>query len=208
MENQKIFFKVDDMVCESCEKIIEKSLSQIDGIKHVRASYANGTAEMTINTEKVTAEQITVAIEKAGYHATETEKEETGLKNFASQKSESSGDGKKLFYILAGLTALAFLAVAYMVVSSMVGPLNISVPQLDANTSIALIFLVGLLTGFHCIGMCGGFVLSYTAKSKKENPKGLNLSLHAQYAGGKIISYSVIGGIFGLIGSVFVFTPN
>jgi sulfite exporter TauE/SafE/copper chaperone CopZ len=206
MNQKKISFKINDMVCESCEKVIEKSLVKLDGIKHTRVSYANGKAEMSIAPEKVSVEQVIETIKEAGYHASETS---LGKSHSGSGKNAPvSNSGNKFFYILLGLTAVAVLAIAYLLVSSTVGALNISVPQLDANTSIALIFLVGLLTGFHCIGMCGGFVLSYTAKARKENPKGLNLPLHAQYAGGKIISYSVIGGIFGLIGSFFVFTPQ
>jgi hypothetical protein len=30
-----------------------------------------------------------------------------------------------------------------------------------------LLFLVGFLTSFHCVGMCGPLVIGYTAKSAK-----------------------------------------
>ncbi len=201
MENQKVSLKIDDMVCESCEKIIEKKLSQVNGIKHVRVSYADGTAKMTIDSDKVSSDQIISMVKEVGY----TAKEE----NTDAVASEKEPDyDKKFGYLLLGLTAIAFLVVGYLAVSSVIGPMNLSIPQLDANTSIFLIFIVGLLTGFHCIGMCGGFVLSYTAKARQENPKGLNLGLHSQYAVGKLVSYSVIGAIFGLIGSIFVFTPE
>lgn len=35
-----------------------------------------------------------------------------------------------------------------------------TMPDLGMNASIGLLFLVGVLTSFHCAGMCGGIVLS------------------------------------------------
>ncbi|MBS3061068.1 MAG: sulfite exporter TauE/SafE family protein [Candidatus Diapherotrites archaeon] len=197
MDSKKSILKVSNMVCDSCEKIIEKSVEKIDGVRFVKASYANGTTKVVFDPQMVSEEQVIAAIKEAGYSA------ENPSKDASSKQSDA-----RPMYILLGLTAIAFLVVGYLMVSSTVGALNISIPQLDAQTSIVLIFLVGLLTGFHCIGMCGGFVLGYTAKARKENPKGLHLSLHSKYAIGKLISYSVIGGIFGAIGSFLVFTPE
>ena len=79
-------------------------------------------------------------------------------------------------------------------------------PELSLQMSYGLLFLVGLLTGLHCIGMCGGFVISYTAKAAKD--KIPPHKMHMQYAAGKTISYTIIGAIFGLIGSVVAFTPK
>ncbi|MDD5163086.1 MAG: sulfite exporter TauE/SafE family protein [Candidatus ainarchaeum sp.] len=188
-----IKIKISNMVCESCEKRIEKSLEKIPGVKHVKASYVESTAKITYDPKKVSLEKIASAIKEAGY---------------GSELSPSkSRVNNKMVFAAIGIIALAALIISYFAVSATLGQMNISIPELDVNTSAVIIFFVGLLTGFHCIGMCGSFVLSYTAKARQENPKALNLSLHGQYALGKIISYSAIGGIFGLIGSVFVFSP-
>ena len=53
--------------------------------------------------------------------------------------------------------------------------------------------------------MCGGFVVSYTTKGVKEGKKPHKM--HLSYAIGKTLSYTVIGGIFGLLGSIIAFTP-
>ena len=37
-------------------------------------------------------------------------------------------------------------------------------PALDRDVSYGLVFLVGLFTGFHCVGMCGPLIVGYTAK--------------------------------------------
>ena len=67
-----------------------------------------------------------------------------------------------------------------------------------------LLFAAGVLTGFHCIAMCGGFVFSYTTKNALKGHKGFKQ--HFVYGGAKLASYTIIGGIFGLIGGIFAFS--
>jgi len=193
LEHKKI--AISGMICESCEKIIEKSIGKVKGVKHVKVNYIEATAKITFDPHKTSLNEVGKAIKEAGY-SSDIEDDQKGNKN------------NNIKFAAIGLIALALLIIAYFTVSSTLGTMNLSIPQLDTNAGIAILFIVGLLTGFHCIGMCGSFVLSYTAKAKQDNPEKLNLELHGQYAIGKIISYSIIGGIFGLIGSVFVFSPT
>ncbi len=81
---------------------------------------------------------------------------------------------------------------------------SIQIPELGEKTSLLLLFAAGLLTGFHCISMCGGFVISYTAKNAINGYKGFKQ--HLVYGGSKVLSYTIIGGIFGLIGGIFAFS--
>lgn len=54
--------------------------------------------------------------------------------------------------------------------------------------------------------MCGGFVVSYTAKNAIEGKK--DFGQHLVYGGSKVLSYTIIGAIFGLIGGIFVFSTK
>ena len=54
------------------------------------------------------------------------------------------------------------------------------------------LFVIGLITSVHCIAMCGGINLSQTLSSEKN---GSMLRNSLQYNIGRVISYSVIGGI-------------
>jgi len=54
--------------------------------------------------------------------------------------------------------------------------------------------------------MCGGFVVSYTTKGVKEGKSPAKL--HLNYAIGKLLSYTIIGALFGLLGSIVAFTPT
>ena len=57
------------------------------------------------------------------------------------------------------------------------------------------LFLVGLLGGTHCVGMCGGIVgalsMGVTAR----------WSMHLAYNGGRIMSYAAAGAIAGALGA-------
>jgi len=52
--------------------------------------------------------------------------------------------------------------------------------------------------------MCGGFVVSYTAKNALNGKKGFGQ--HAAYGVSKVISYTIMGALFGLIGGIFSFS--
>ncbi|MGY6216226.1 urease accessory protein UreH domain-containing protein [Methylolobus aquaticus] len=78
-------------------------------------------------------------------------------------------------------------------------------PANSENLSLGLLFVAGLLTGFHCVGMCGALVLGYSARAATAGR--LSVWSHLLYGAGKTISYTVIGAGFGLLGSVIAFTP-
>jgi sulfite exporter TauE/SafE len=78
-------------------------------------------------------------------------------------------------------------------------------PRDGQPLSLALLFIAGTLTGFHCAGMCGALVVGYTVKTAAEG--GAKYLTHLYYGVGKTLSYTIIGGLFGALGSVISFTP-
>lgn len=61
----------------------------------------------------------------------------------------------------------------------------------------------------HCIGMCGGIVVAYT--SSKIDPKIAYIqqtASHLAYNFGRVTTYTILGAIFGYIGSILAFTPT
>lgn len=66
-----------------------------------------------------------------------------------------------------------------------------------------LIFITGLLTSLHCLGMCGPIVLAYAATSHgaaQAHNTSAAFKLHAAYNAGRIMSYIVLGVLAGLLG--------
>jgi mercuric ion transport protein len=65
--NKKITIAVNGMTCPSCELHIEKEVVKLSGITSVKASYANNSATIEYNPEKVNVDKIIEAINKTGY---------------------------------------------------------------------------------------------------------------------------------------------
>lgn len=67
------------------------------------------------------------------------------------------------------------------------------------DAGLVAVFLVGLLGGVHCAGMCGGIVSALTVQlSQHRTP----WSIHLAYNLGRISSYMVAGAIIGAMGSL------
>lgn len=66
-------------------------------------------------------------------------------------------------------------------------------------------FLVGLLGGGHCVGMCGGIVGAVTMTLPGQRPK---MPFLLAYNGGRIASYAFAGALAGLIGASSFFLEH
>jgi len=78
-------------------------------------------------------------------------------------------------------------------------------PKLGRDISYGLLMLIGFLTSFHCVGMCGPLILGYTAKTAAKGHK--SYGTHVLYGIGKTLSYTAIGALFGAFGAIVAFTP-
>jgi sulfite exporter TauE/SafE len=65
---------------------------------------------------------------------------------------------------------------------------------------ISYAFLIGFVGSFHCVGMCGAIALSLPVKSLPIHQRNIGLIL---YNIGRVVTYSFIGVMFGIIGRTF-----
>ncbi|MBP2032925.1 sulfite exporter TauE/SafE [Clostridium algifaecis] len=83
-------------------------------------------------------------------------------------------------------------------------------PKLGNNSSYVLLFAFGVLTSFHCIGMCGGIAISQSIKKnemKLKNGKPYIAFIPSLlYNTGRVISYTIVGGIVGGLGRIISFS--
>jgi sulfite exporter TauE/SafE len=103
-------------------------------------------------------------------------------------------------------TGLIFLFIGlYFILSNL--PL-FSSPVVSPNAGLLLIFITGLLTSVHCVGMCSGFVIAYTTKNPEnlKNSRLARVKQHSLYNISRLSSYTFFGILAGLIGSVFLLT--
>ena len=178
-------FKTTGMTCTSCEKIIAKQVLKNPGVKSIDINYVTEKATVKFDDTRTSYQEIKKQIEKKGYHC----------------QDPDFKDKKQLFGWAFGI--IGVLIVGYYLLKLFD---SIQLPQISQNMGYGLLFIVGLLTGFHCISMCGGFVVSYTTKGVKSGKPAHKL--HLSYGIGKTLSYTIIGAVFGLLGSLIAFTPT
>jgi len=166
--------KVFDMTCTSCEKRVEKAVLNIEGVISVNASYSGQYAEVEYDDEISKLDKIKSAINSAGY-------------------STKQSMDYKFFGILVIVAVIGVLGI---------NTVGFDMESMLQNASYAVLFIAGVLTSIHCVGMCGGIMLSQSI-SKESNNKFEAVKPALLYNLGRVISYTILGGIIGAVGSVF-----
>jgi sulfite exporter TauE/SafE len=67
------------------------------------------------------------------------------------------------------------------------------------DSGFLAVFLIGLLGGVHCAGMCGGIVSALSFQTAGNRPAWI---VHLAYNLGRIASYAVAGALMGALGSL------
>jgi len=190
-----VSFKIRGMTCISCENRIERVLKNKKGIANATVSYSKETATVTYDPEQIAQSEIKAIIEGLDYEATAGKILEP--KNKPSNSIQAVG----IFVILIAL---------YMIINRFGGfQIFNNFPQAQAGMGYGMLFVIGLLTSTHCIAMCGGINLSQcvpyqSPKDGKSKISGLTPSV--LYNSGRVISYTIIGGLVGALGSVVSFS--
>lgn len=71
------------------------------------------------------------------------------------------------------------------------------------------VFLIGLLGGVHCAGMCGGIVSALTLQIPGQaHASGPSWMIHLAYNLGRIVSYAMAGAVMGALGSLGLLLNN
>lgn len=200
---KKVILKVEDMVCVNCENLIEEVLLEKDGVIKVEASYSKGTVKIDYNEDKISINDLVKIINEEGYKVFDPNNKIINENVNSKNKKIINKDEDNTFLILViVLGGLLFL--------NKFGLLNIfnAFPTVNENTSYGMLFIIGLFTSLHCVSMCGGINLSQCLNNNVASDKGKLSTVKPAflYNLGRVISYTIFGGIVGGIGSVISFT--
>jgi|APLak6261665767_1056052.scaffolds.fasta_scaffold00097_6 sulfite exporter TauE/SafE/copper chaperone CopZ len=191
MPQYTLSFPINGMHCASCEAIINISVKELPGVLSVSADRIANKVQVSFDDTQITASTILAAIESKGYYYAQPVEPQTIWRARLKQIG--------IFVFLLLLVG----GIALWGKSLMPGLMK----QFNANLGYGVIFTVGFITGFHCIGMCGGFVVNYTQGLKSQSRRSMVFA-HLSYALGKNISYTSLGAAFGALGAVVTITPH
>ena len=161
--------RVDGIICPNCTYEIAARLRRVEGVRSAKASYLKSEITAEYDPDCVTEQALEARLAAMGYPV---------------------GRGRST--LLADALGLAGIAALYFLLTRLIGA--VPMPTAERGMSLGLAFLTGLLGGVHCIGMCGGIMLT------QHNALAYN--------GGRMAGYAVMGAVLGAVGSVLVFNTR
>lgn len=182
---------ISGMSCVSCQNKIERKLEKTNGILFAQVNYSTQTAVVTYDANSTTISEIEAIIERLDYKVVNDNKPESNSKKAVGI----------FIIILSAHTLIQQLGLA--------NGFNIF-PTAEVGTSYLMLFIIGLLTSVHCVAMCGGINLSQCIPQSgfHNNNKFAAFRHSFLYNFGRVISYTVVGGIVGALGTVLTLTGS
>ncbi len=183
VRESRLVTPIKGLICHSCEDEVASLLLEKKGVLSVTSSYIKGKIDILYDPDVISGDDIKAALEASGY-----------------PPCDKAGSG--IIYDLLTLLSAALIIVILKV---------ISLPSIPASADFedgmfySGVFLIGLVTGTHCIVMCGGIMLS--AVEKKERGRGRLISI-TLYNLSRVLSSAFLGFIFSSFGSVISFSDK
>ncbi len=183
METAVYEIPVSGMTCRPCEDTILEAVLAAPGVLRAEVSYWKSAVRITYDPALTSAEALGDLLIGIGY---------------APCRQAHGGLPTEI------LTAIAALAAAFLLP---ILPLP-SIPQVQRGASLLFLLLVGLITGTHCICMCGGILLSQTAANDLQGRKRPVPHAFMRYQAGRLLISLLLGLIFGAAGQALTFSSR
>jgi len=191
MNSHTVTINIKGMHCRSCEIILEKNIGKVPGVRGVHTNYKKGRAQIYSGAQAPDMRLIEKAIIESGYAIGMNDK-----------KSWLSKDPQEYME----LTAMASVLFALWVILGAFGVFDIGF-SVGSSPSMFTVLLVGLTAGVStCMALVGGLVLGMSARHAELHPEATSMEKfrpHLFFNVGRLMSYGVLGGLIGLLGSAF-----
>lgn len=200
-KHRREMLSIEDMTCAGCETRIENALQKLDGVIDASANYNRGEVRITYDENRIQREDILKAIGTCGYHVAQKKHTDTQKPEASNDAGVESPGVPKYKQIASWIGTGMLIVVLYLSINRFQG-LGL-VPEINQSMGYGILFLVGLFTSLHCVAMCGGINLTvcmqYGANEDERFGKFIPAAL---YNLGRVVSYTLVGGLVGAVGSV------
>ena len=191
--SKKFVFHVSGTHCAACKILIEDVLNELDVVHNVSVNLKHETVEIETDSDMSPEELAQILTQKI---------KQNGYMLSAEKSIQERRDGNVIWQAIP--IGLIFLALFFILQKS--GILNFG---LGGNITPVTSFIIGLIASVSsCLAIVGGLVLSLSAKISEDNESDTKTFL--LFHSGRLISFAVLGGFLGLIGSTisinFTFT--
>lgn len=202
---------VEGMHCAACEILIEKKLSERENIVSTDIDVSQGTAKVKYKGEKLNLDSINEELSSYGYSVGEKisgHKDQKQLITIGSKGELLVNIYVLKRFLLVFTTLIVILGLFFLVNKTGLQGLV----TVDSTSSLPMFFLFGLVAGSStCAALVGGILLSM-AKQWNENYASANSKLtragpHLLFHLGRLISFTILGGVLGLLGGAIQITP-
>jgi len=192
--NKKIY--IDGMTCVSCELLIKNELEEITEIKEVTVCHKKKIAEITFDRKEGLIENVIDKIKELGYTATLEPAEK------AIQEKTTSKQWVYSILVVLGL----YIIYRYLNWIGVLGWLKADTSEITYGVA----FIVGIVASMStCLAIVGAVVMSFGAKYEATgNFFERNLKPHLLFHFGRLLTFFVLGGLLGVIGSWINLTPS
>ncbi|MDP2741645.1 MAG: sulfite exporter TauE/SafE family protein [bacterium] len=197
-------YRVEGMHCASCEILIEKKLLEIQNIKSVEASTSKGEVVIEYSGDRPNPERLSKIFKEENYQFDDFNSK---ISNKAKEEKEPK---KGTSSTLVAFNIAIFIIIAFLFLQKM-GIADIL--SLNSRSSLFAFLGLGLLAGLSsCAALVGGIVLSMSKQwselYSQEQTTSQKLQPHIMFNAGRVISYVVLGGVLGVIGSRLQISPQ
>jgi protein-disulfide isomerase/sulfite exporter TauE/SafE/copper chaperone CopZ len=191
--------KVSGMHCANCEVLIERRFKKLAGVHRVKARHATGKADVVYSGDLDIA-TLQGAVADDGY----------GVSPWQEGDAGTTGDrnsGRDYLEIGAAVVILAGLYVALKQLDVL--PERLAMPE---TVSYGLAFAIGVVASLStCIAVTGGLLVAVAAKYNAADT-GLTgaqrFKPHIYFNAGRLVSYAVLGGAVGALGSALTLSAE
>jgi len=187
-KNKEIY--ISGMTCTSCELIITESLEGISAIKQVKVDRHKGTAQIDHEGKELPWGEISQKIKSLGYGVS--------LEPITSKKTKTSLE-QWIYAVL--IVAGIYLVYKYMQWIGLLSWLDVDI----SNINLGAAFIIGLVASLSsCLVVVGAVVMSFATKYQAGgNFYQRNLKPHLLFHFGRLLTFFVLGGVLGIVGSWF-----
>jgi uncharacterized protein len=198
---RKTHLKIEGMHCANCEVLVERRLKTVAGVQGVKANASSGNVKV-FHTGQLDVRDLKKAIEDDGYTIASSS---VTTPDDASRGAQS----RTTDYKETGAVLLILVAIYIVLRQLDIVPDRLSIPS---TISYGLAFAIGVVASLStCIAVTGGLLVAVAAKYNVASAHLTALQRfkpHIYFNIGRIVSYTILGGAVGALGSTLALSDR